>query len=238
MVIAAVTSIFVRIAQVRPVYRYPYPKVLFRYEVVSRTITYRIDSEGLLHYSKTIRVRALRGRLEEFIDRFAWTGHRADYPRPGHGVLRIDPVEGRVGIWKYFRVYFGHSLAKGQEHEFTIEWDPISDWTVAQPFVSVSTDEPTEKVRFLIEIPCAAVHEGVAFVEVLRAVESIEPFSSERVEFDEFGRLAWEVDQPYLYHHFRVRWFWSKEILALSQRAVSIPGQSSDRPPIIPSHSD
>jgi hypothetical protein len=209
------------------IYRVDYPRVRFRYEVLSRTINYRIGADGLLHYAKTIRVRALQDQLEEFVDRYAWSGHDLDYPRAGRNAVRIDPMNDRAGMWKYFRVYFGRSLQKGEEHEFEVEWPPISDWMCAQPFASMSTDEPTHRMRFHIQIPPAAVVGNRAVIEKLRAVESVTPFRSEEVTFDENGSLTYDIPAPSLYHHFRVRWFWSDEIKAVSQRRGSIPAQAA-----------
>ena len=225
---AAFGLVVLSVARRRPaIYRYDYPKVRFRYEVLSRTIHYRIGPDGVLHYSKTIRVRALQDQLEEFVDRYAWSGHDVDYPQAGHNAVRIDAISDRAGMWRYFRVYFGRALQKGEEHEFEVHWPPIVDWMHAQPFASMSTDEPTHHMRFHIQIPPLAVMGRRAVVEKLRAVESVSPFRSEEVTFDENGSLTYDIVKPNLYHHFRVRWFWSEQIRAMPDRRGSIPAQAT-----------
>jgi hypothetical protein len=198
-----------RHSRVPDIYRYDYPPETFKYEVLSKTIRYEVSEAGELQYSKKIRIRALTDQLEEYVDRYAWTGVQdVDEPVSASHEVKITQTDYRTGTPNFFKVTFAKSLAEGEEREFEIRWPPITGWRSSRPFVSTSTNEPTHLLRLQLQIPPHAVS-GTASKETARAVESIQPFTTERTTFDENGSLSWEIRRPKLYHHFRVRWTWS-----------------------------
>jgi hypothetical protein len=213
------------------IYRYDYPDVTFRYEVLRRSCTYRITTSGDLHYAKTLRLRALQNQLDDYVDKVNWSGGATNLPMGDAKVAEISPVNDRVGMWTFYRVHFGRTLAKGEEIEFHLTWPPIRDWVNARPFVAMSTDEPTHRLEFHVQIPPAALRPPAngsgcrAVLEHLRAVESLIPFRSEERMFDDNGSLVWIIDRPRLYRYFKVRWFWSLDLPSAGRQAWTIPGQ-------------
>ena len=203
----------------RPViYRYEYPPVTFRYEVLLRSCHYRIAPDGELRYWKRLRLKALQNQMTDYIDKVNWSGGPISLPRNDGSIEGISPVTDRVGMWTFYRVHFGRTLAKGEEIEFVLTWPSISDWVDSRPFVAMSTDEPTHRLEFHVQIPPAALKPSPdgsgcqAVFEHLRAVESLIPFRSQVTEFDENGRLNWVVNRPRLYRYFKVRWFWHPDL--------------------------
>jgi len=217
------------------IYRYEYPKVTFRYEVLLRSCTYHITPDGELLYSKRIKLRALHNQLDDYVDKVNWSGGNITLPRGDSNVEGISAVTDRVGMWTFYRVHFGRTLTKGDEIEFNLTWAPIKNWVGSRPFVAMSTDEPTHQLEFHLQIPPSALiksNGGTGLgsrvvVEHLRAVESLTPFFSEESVFDENGHFDRVIPQPKLYRYFKIRWFWSPELLSLNSAHGAIPGQKS-----------
>jgi hypothetical protein len=219
------------------IYRYDYPKVTFRYEILLRSCTYRITSDNTLQYSKRIRLRALQNQLDDYVDKVNWSGGDIALPQGDTNVYGISPVTDRVGMWTFYRVHFGRTLAKGEEIEFELTWRPIENWMRSRPFVAMSTDEPTHQLEFHIQIPPRALVKpsggdkaGARVVfEHLRAVESLIPFKSEESAFDDNGHFARVIKRPMLYRYFKVRWFWNPSLVGEVSERPTIPEQKGDR---------
>jgi hypothetical protein len=206
LVVVIVTFAIIEIAR-RTSYRFAwYPHVRFNFEVLSKKITYRIDSNGNLHYSRRLIVKAMQDNMDGFTDRFVWTGGPCDTPS---GAVGVSSVETRLvaGIWTFFHVNFDRTLRKGEEHEFEVIWPVLNNWTNSSPFVSASTDEPTRSLVFEVIIPESELSSSAALLEELRGIEAIYPFKTERVQFDNNRLLI--APRPKLYRHYRVRWSWA-----------------------------
>ncbi|GIH09920.1 hypothetical protein Rhe02_79870 [Rhizocola hellebori] len=199
-----------RVTDVPPIYNYLYPDIEFPYEVLSRKITYHLR-DGELHYSRTIRVLALRDGQSGYLDRFLWTGPEQVMPLvKGHGVNGITAYD-KVGVFRYYRVEFNRALRRGEEYEFEVIWPPVDHWAKSRPFVSTSTDEPTHQLIFDLLLPPGTCRDGHAEGEVMRATESVLPLQPvEVLPIADDGRVVWTIDEPKLYHHYRLRWFWSE----------------------------
>jgi hypothetical protein len=203
----------------RSIYTYRYPKVAFRYVVIQKTVKYEIDNNGVLRYSRTVHVKCRRDQIDDYVDRFIWTGGGGVMPGPGTNVSRVEPLL-RVGIWTFYRAYLDRVLQKGEEYEFEVTWPPITNWRTSSPFVSSSTEEPTHEVRFILRLPAAEVGNKV-LGETLRGVESTYPFKTEEFELDD-GRYTWTIKRPGLYTHYRLRWEWQGEPLETVQAALEV----------------
>lgn len=183
-----------------------YPKVKFQYEVLEKKIEYLIGGDGLLHFSRTVTLRALTDQVDSYLDKYVWTGGEAGLPVPGKGAVETTKIL-KAGIWTFYATRFPVTLRKGQEHEFRVEWPPISNWRASSPFVSTSTEEPTRSLKFIVQVPAPALGEPWAYWEEMRGIESAHDFDHDVIKADA-GRFEWEV-RPSLYRHYRLRWTWA-----------------------------
>ena len=195
-----------RVVYCRHSFRYAnYPRVRFHYEILEKTIKYTIDDAGILTFSRQVKLLALVDNLESYIDKYVWTGGNAGLPTPGSGCADTKKIL-RAGIWTFYSTYFPYSLRRGQVHEFEVEWPPLTDWQRSSPFVSASTEEPTHKLRFEVQIPESHIGSTIALAEELRGIEAAYPFSTRELQIG--GKVEWEI-HPKLYRHYRLRWSWS-----------------------------
>lgn len=189
----------------RSIYKCRYPPVAFQIEVIEKRCSYTINERDELVYRKRIKFKALRDQMDEYIDRYHWTAGGAPIPLPGEGVQEITQVY-RVGVWDYYRIFFGRVLHRGDTHEIEMIWPPLTNWRDSSPFVALSTREPTHKLVFDVKLPVDEVGESV-LAEVIAGIDSIYPFSTDEIELDH-GRCKWEVERPSLYTQYRLRWNW------------------------------
>jgi len=206
LVVATLASIIVYLFHRRSIYRALYPRAYFQYDILNKKIVFRITEQDTLEYSRLYRIKVRRSQLEDFIDRYIWTGGTSPLPIPGKNVSRIEVLD-RVGIWTYVKVSFGRTLERGQEYEFEISWPPITNWRTASPFVSTSTEEPTREINFVLALPAREVGTNL-LGEVMRGIESIYPFKTYEFKMDD-GRYTWTIRKPPLYRHYRLRWNWT-----------------------------
>ena len=182
-----------------------YPRMRPHYEILEKEITYKIDADGLLHFSRKIKLKALIDNVDSYIDRYVWTGGDARLPEPGPGAASITELL-EAGIWRFYSTRLPHPLRKGKEHELQIHWPPLADWRTSKPFVSTSTEEPTRRLTFKVEIPLQHLREDDFLAEEMRGIESIYPFKTTGLARED--RLVWTF-KPKLYRHYRIRWAWA-----------------------------
>lgn len=185
---------------------YYYPRVGHHFEVDVQEVRYIVGLQGL-KFTKCWKIRAKQDMLDEMVDRFIWTGDQKSevLPKAGKGVASIQE-RFQAGIWTFYTVMLGRSLRKGEPWELDYSWPVLTNPEHASPFVSMSTEQPTKTVKFVIQLGPTAAGRPV-LVEELRAIESIHPLSTTPKEFDSDGRFEHEIPAK-LYRHYRVRWSW------------------------------
>ncbi|ADD42729.1 hypothetical protein [Stackebrandtia nassauensis] len=222
---------FLVIAQRQSIYRCRYPAIAFQTEILEKSCSYVINEHGELLYSKRIKLKALRDQMDEYIDRYFWSGGGVPKPEPGEGAQEITEVA-RVGVWEYYRIFFGRVLHRGDVHEIEITW-PLTNWRDSSPFVALSTREPTHKLVFDVKLPADEVG-GSVLAEEIAGIDSIYPFNTEEIELDH-GRCRWVVDRPSLYTQYRLRWTWkgaqAKTIPVLVEEAKAVEGTDREAGP-------
>lgn len=187
-------------------YKLPwYPSVGHHFEILDKTIGYVVREDGVLHFYRRMKVKALADNLNSYIDKFVWTGGAKSLPTAGDGAVRIEE-DITASLWTYYRTVLTHSLRKGQEHEFQVDWF-LPDWRSSRPFFSTSTEEPTKRLSFEMEVPEACLAPGGVYFEVMRGIESSYPFAV-TVLHPVRGRLIHTI-KPKLYRHYRLRWEWA-----------------------------
>lgn len=183
---------------------YPYPG--FSLRIIEKRIVYRVDDDGILHFSRILKVKALSDNVDRYVDKFVWTGGNSALPHPGVGVSEIRPL-GTAGIWTFYDSSFSMNLRKGESLDIESIWPPL-DIHSSRPFVSTASDEPTDKIIFELTVPAKFRKDDVVLLEDLRSIESIHPFHTIKDKrFNEKGELKWEF-KPNHYRHYRVRWEW------------------------------
>lgn len=209
----------------RRIYSYRYPRRRFRYVVVQRKLCYEIDNQNALNYSRLTTIRALQNDLREFWDRYYWTGSESTEPQAGEGVLAIHPAVPGGGMFDFFQVYFERNLSRGDVYDFEVTWPALQNWLTARPYVSATTEEPTQKITFELRIPRQCRASDVALAEEYRAAESRVPLNTREIKFDDDGTLIWTVHKPRLYRSYRVRWRWAGQPGHGPPKPVEPPGR-------------
>ena len=183
------------------------------YEFVIREFRYHINANWCLDYTKHIRLRAGHDGLRGFADRILWTGGDTGLPECTSEVdCKVRPMLNSHGAWDHFQVDFDDPLRAGQEIEFELSWQGLTNWPNARPFLSTSTDEPTRQIRFDLRIPGELRLDDRATFEMLRSASALEPSHVERLTFDDSGHLFRQIDGPEPNCHFRINWQWSPSI--------------------------
>ena len=183
-----------------------YPRVRFHYEVLSKTIEYRIDDDGCVHFSRRVKLKALVDHVDNYIDKFVWTGGESALPIPGEGADSVSRLL-RAGIWTFYTTNLPYALRKGAIHELVVHWPPLANWRGSQPFVSTSTEEPTREIKFIVQVPESLLGSPSFLAEELRGIESAYPFQTLSMTSDR-GRIEWKF-KPKVYRHYRLRWSWA-----------------------------
>lgn len=184
---------------------YPHPG--FDLRILEKRIIYRVDDDGVLHFSRRLKVKALKNNVDRYIDKYVWTGGGSALPTPGVGVDEIRP-RGTAGIWTFYDSSFIQNLRRGETLEISANW-PELDASKSRPFVSTASDEPTSRIVFELSIPAKFRRDDNAKLEEMRSIESIFPFKTEDGSFNDKGDLTWEI-KPGHYRHYRIRWGWSE----------------------------
>lgn len=184
---------------------YRYPKIRHQFVVLEKRISYKIDAERGLLFSRTIKLKSKIDGLDRHTDKFLWTGGQASLPAADVGCVATQEWN-RAGVWTFYTTQLDRTLNRGDIHEFTVKW-ALQNWRDSRPFVSSSTDEPTKKIVFELDLTQAQVTSGL-IAEHLRAIEAANPFLSSEYKLDA-GRFTWDVKRPRLYQHYRLRWQWS-----------------------------
>ena len=171
---------------------YYYPLVGHHYEADMQEVRYIVGPDGL-RFTKCWTIRAKQDMLDQIVDRFIWTGDAKQglLPGAGNGVRDIQE-RFQAGIWTFFTVALDCSLRRGDPWEFDYSWPVLANPEHASPFVSLSTEQPTKKVKFVIQLGPVAAGRPVLFEE-LRAIESIHPLKWTKHKFDQDGRFEHEI---------------------------------------------
>jgi hypothetical protein len=186
-----------------------YPDPGFHYEILCKTIRYEIGPDAILHFSRSVHLKARIDNLERYTDKFVWTGGPCKLPMPGSNVNEVRPLL-HAGIWTYYDAYFNRTLKKGDKIEISNNWHPITSWDSSSPFTSTASEEPTRKIVFDIRIPKEHRRDDNAILEVMRSIESIHPLRTQTdLKFIDDRLLVELVAEPF--RHYRLRWAWKND---------------------------
>ncbi|TRW81257.1 hypothetical protein FK535_17540 [Mycolicibacterium sp. 018/SC-01/001] len=186
-----------------------YPSPGFHAEVVKKTISYSIDENGALTFKREVELKALVDNVANYTDRFLWTGNAASFPRPGRNVSEVRENK-RAGIWTYYDAVLDKVLRRGEKLSISVAWPKIDRAYESRPFVSTSTEEPTDTVIFDVSIPSKYRKNDKLVLEEMRSIESITPFKTTDGEFHEDRYRIEIAARPYA--HYRISWKWSDNL--------------------------
>lgn len=194
-------------------YHYPTLKIRPTYIVKDQVVDYKIKQRTRgkrtkkLHFSNTRTIRS-RINLHTIPGRFFWTGNeKAGLPKKQLG-YEFNPVENK-GIWTFYEIHLRECLLKGREMEIKSEYPPIDDCTSSSPFVSVTTEEPTKKITFNLELGDSIVGDTITFEEY-RANGSSIPINSEKINLDKNGSVTYVIDKPKRFRYYILSWVWKQ----------------------------
>lgn len=187
---------------------YHYPRVTPHYTVIEKTYHYTVNNNDELIFSRKVKIKARQDQVERYLDKFVWTGGTSSIPQPGPGCAATTAELERVGIWTFYSTTLERSLRRGEEAEFTVIWPPLANWRQSKPFVSASSEEPTKRINFIVEVPPDSLRDNIAYFEEMRSIDSNYAFKTNTgLKFDR-GRIEVNVDAK-LYRYYRLRWSWA-----------------------------
>ena len=89
--------------------------------------------------------------IDNIQGQFIWTGNKEVCLPKDKIEYQFNSVK-KKGIWTFYQIHFTPSILKGDEKEIITEYESIDDCTSSSPFVSVTTEEPTKKITFNLEL--------------------------------------------------------------------------------------
>lgn len=195
-------------------YHYPWSKIrtIYNYTVLEKKITYRRDSDDVLHYSRMMKIRCCSNRVDHAYDKYIWTGIQPAGIKivPVRGIANIED-KSRIGIWHYFVIELSNHMGRGDEQEISYKWPDIPQCKKSLPFFSTSTDEPTQKLILSLELGDEYANQEI-ICEEFRAIEADYPINSMSAQLDDRGTYAWEIPRHKVkrFRYYRIRWSWNK----------------------------
>lgn len=200
-------------------YYYPWSKIRSEYEIIEKKVNYNVEKqthrngknksvEYYLNFSVCKKIKSLRRKLERIPGKFLWTGKNdAKLPISSTGD-EIRWQDNKKGTWKFYDIILNKTLFKGEKADVNTYHDPIGNCKSSSPFVSSSTEEPTKKLVFNIDLGKEYAKSKI-IVDVFRSNESTSPLKSTEFEFDECGKFTLEIKNPNRFRYYVVHWEWN-----------------------------
>lgn len=173
------------------------------FHIVESRILFEYSNPSKVTYKKSYRLRAMRQGLDEFVDKYHWTGSGKCALRSGKEDHQVRLTR-QKNVWQLFSVTFPKSLNRGEEIDTEVIWDLDDIDGKAVPFISSTIHDPTDKL--VLSVRLAPVL-GVKKVTCEHAVDigAHKVINSTQLELrDDFAE--WTVEQPDLLHHYEMRW--------------------------------
>lgn len=162
-------------------------------------------------YTRTYDIKALRGGLDRYLDKFHWTGSSLPEFRSVNSNHTLH-LSGRRNIWRLFEVHFGRYIEKGESIRISVSCDLDDTAELMVPFVSAVIEEPTDELLFSLEFPR---NSGVGKVvcEISHSIGARMPLKTKEYDVGADGRFEWPLTPtkrtaPRLLHAYEVRWHW------------------------------
>ena len=187
--------------------QYPPPLADEEAEILLKEIVYEYTPDGqALWQRKRLKMASLRNGLSHYTDRYHWTGSGKCIVRsltPGFTVTNARKEE----IWDYFEVKFPHALHKGEEVDFTIEWELHDIEKLAIPFLSTMIERETKHLLLRVILPRELAPKRAYSYEFANYIDTL-PVATEEIYWSAATcALSYEVSQPKRNHKYLIRWY-------------------------------
>lgn len=181
-----------------------FPRIDSDFRVIRKELSYKYLDRTHMVYSKKVKLKALRNGLDEYHDRYAWSGSGKVELRSMVSSQRLVTGD-KKNVWQLYVLKFPWTLKKGETIETEVNWDLEDTRNAAVPFASATVEEPTDCLVLSVSLPAAL---GVAEVtcEVSSGIGAKKPFSSELRKLDRHGEMIWEIRKPKLLYHYEIKW--------------------------------
>ena len=187
---------------------YPPPSKDEEVEILLKEIVYEYAPDGqTLWQRKRINMMSLRNGLSHYTDRYRWTGSGKCVVRsltPGFTVANTRKEE----IWDYFDIKFPHALRKGEEVDFTIEWEMHDADKQAAPYLSTTIDRETKRLLLRVILPPKLAPKRAYTYEFENFFDTL-PVETNEIHWSPATQaLSYEVTFPKKYHKYLIRWYY------------------------------
>jgi hypothetical protein len=190
--------------------KYPPPPSDEDVEVVLKEIVYEYSlDEKTMRQWKRMKVKALRNGVAHFTDRYRWTGSGVCIVQSlttGFEVVnqRKEEIE---EIWDYFDVKFPHPLHKGEEFDFTLQWELVDKEKLAVPFLSTMIERETMHLLMQVKLPRELAPKRAYCYVFANYLETL-PVETHDIQYSPAtGCIHYEVPQPKKFHKYTIRWY-------------------------------
>ena len=182
----------------------PYKDFSYSFDLRRFSINY-YDRKSPIHKRRYI-VRSHVDGLDRLQDAFCWTGEKADLPICTVGDCEVRPC-GKSGLFTVFEAVFPRKIGKGQVKDIELTWNLDNSRLDAQPFLSMTVTQPTNKVEFEANLPDGS-YRGPAFLTSCPHIQVLLSDDTEEVAFND-GHAVGVLNHPRLYSHNELRWRWA-----------------------------
>lgn len=156
------------------------------------------DMQHITH-QRRFKLRAMRNNVSVFRNKFQWTGENYQM-RCLEGSFRLTkgPTDGPMDTYD---IDFGRMLKKGDEIEFTVEWQCENIEGRAKHFFSCNITQPTDKVILDLQInpplQLQAITKSIYHIAADQALSTVKENVTN-------GRCIWIIEKPLFMHRYKI----------------------------------
>ena len=108
---------------------------------------------------------------------------------------------------EFYDIIFDDCILKGETRVINNTFPNIKDCKSSRPFVASSTEDPTKKLIFNINLGREYANKEVV-IETFRSNDSCYPINKKEMHFDEEGKLYYTETRPKRFRYYVVSWSW------------------------------
>lgn len=187
------------------------------YRWVSAEYLYCLEDETLKCHSQIIKIRlkATRPGVNLFENKYSWTGQ-------GEEKLPIVLSKGHILMgsyghrrWKYYYVYLGYELNRGEEVDVILKQELIDQVGTFEPYLAKTINESIEslKLRVLLPEKCSLTKaDNCELKGTEHSSKIVKKVASNRHTIGHEGKvyheLSYEIPKPRRNRRYEIRWEW------------------------------
>lgn len=200
-------------------YHYYHHSIKPDFIVLEQTVNYKVNKQATtdpnkkekfeytLDFSNKRNIKCCVDRLERIPGKYIWTGKdKASLPR-STSKHQVRSVNKNKGFWSLYDISFKNCLLKGQTATINNAFPTIKNCKSSCPFVACSTEEPTKKLTFNVELGREYSGQELT-IETYRSSDSFYPIESKKGSFDANGIFEYTINKPKRFRYFVISWSW------------------------------